>query len=117
MEPGLSLAVLLASGGLAAWAAVTAALGRAPGRRLLQGMLGLQLLLLGQLGLAAVRLGQGARPAETGAFYGYALMSLLLLPGAFALTTDERTRYGTLVLAAACVTLAVVEVRMDATWR
>lgn len=117
MDPALFAVVLVAAGGLAAWAAVAAVLGQPPGRRLLQGMLGLQLLLLVQLALAAVRLGQGVRPAETGGFFGYVVMSLLLLPGALALTTDERTRYGTLVLAVACLTLAVVEVRMEATWR
>lgn len=116
MTPGITTAVLVACGLLAAWGAVVAALGQAPPRRFLQGTLALQLLLLGQLAYALWTMSGGTGPDETGAFVGYVVMSLLLLPGALALTVDERSRYGTLVLAVACVTLAVVEVRMQATW-
>ena len=117
MTPALYVAVLAAAGLLAAWAAVAAALDQAPSRRLLQGMLALQALLLVQTGVALWKLANDQRPDETGAFFGYVVMSLLLLPGALALTTDERSRYGTLVMAAAAVTLAVVETRMQAVWR
>lgn len=117
MTPGIYVAVLVAAGLLAAWAAVAAALDQAPSRRLLQGMLALQVLLLVQMGAALWKLANEERPAETGAFFGYVVMSLLLLPGALALTSDERSRYGTAVLAVAAVTLAIVETRMQAVWR
>ncbi len=116
MTSGLVIAVLVLAAVLGAWAAVAAALGLAPPRRLLQGLLGLQLVLLAQLAVVGYRLAQAVRPAETGAFVGYLVLSLLLLPGGLALTVDEPSRYGTLVLAVAAVTLAVVELRMDATW-
>ncbi len=117
MTPALFAAVLVGAGLLAAWSATAAALGLAPPRRLLQGLLTLQLLLLVQLGVGLWQISGGDGPAETGAYIGYVVMSLLLLPGALALTADERSRYGTLVLGVACLTVAVVEVRMEAVWR
>ncbi len=117
MSPALVVAVGVLAALLAAAGAVLAALGHAPPRGYLRGLLGLQLLLLAQLALVGVRLAQGARPAEAGAFTGYAVLSLLLLPGGLALSADERSRYGTLVLAVAALVVVVVEVRMDVTWR
>lgn len=88
---------------------------RAPGRGLLRGLLALQALLLVQAGLAVYRLLQGTdQPASTGTYAGYLLLTVLLLPGAFALTVEERTRYGSLVLSAACLVVAVVELRLQA---
>ena len=88
---------------------------RAPGRGLLRGLLALQALLLVQAGLAVHRLVQGRDdPASTGTYAGYLLLSLLLLPGAFALVVEERTRFGSLVLGAACLVVAVVELRLQA---
>lgn len=117
MTSGVTVAVLVAGAVLAACAAVLAALGREPGRRLLQGLLGFQLLLIAQLAVVLVRVGGGARPAETAAFVGYVVLSLLLLPGGLALSVDEHSRYGTLVLGVAALVVVVVELRMDATWR
>lgn len=89
---------------------------RPPGRGLLRGLLALQALLLVQAGLAVYRLVQGTdAPSSTGTYAGYLLLSLLLLPGAFALTVEERTRYGSLALGAACLVVAVVELRLQAT--
>ncbi len=116
MSTGLALAVIVLGGLLAAWSAVAAALGQPPPRRLLQALFVLQAVLVGQLAVVGVRLLQGARAAETGAFVGYLVLSLLLLPGGLALSADEQTRYGTLVLAVACLVVAVVELRMQATW-
>jgi len=116
MSTGLVLAVIVLGGLLAAWSAVAAALGQAPPRRLLRALFALQAVLVAQLAVVGGRLLQGHRPAETGAFAGYLVLSLLLLPGGLALSADEQTRYGTLVLAVACLTVAVVELRMQATW-
>lgn len=116
VNPALVVAVLAVAVGLAVAAGIVAALGHAPPRRLLQGLLALQLVLLAQLVVVGYRLAQGTRPQEVGAFVGYLVLSLLLLPGGLALSVDERSRYGTLVLGVACVTVAVVELRMVATW-
>ena len=117
MNSGLVVAVLVLTGLLAMWGVVATIAERPPPRRFLQGLLVLQLITLGQLAIIGYRLSKGDRPVETGAFAGYSALSLLMLPGGLALSADEQTRWGTLVLAIACVVLAVVEVRMDATWR
>ena len=88
----------------------------APGRALLRGVLLLQVLLLVQAAVAVYRLVQGDDdPASTGTYAGYLLLSVLLLPGAFALVVEERTRYGSLVLGAGCLVVAVVQFRLEAT--
>ncbi len=117
MPPLLVTVVLAASLAVAAVAAGAAALGRPPGRGLLRTMFALQALLFVQLLVVLGRLSGGARPAETGTFAGYVVLSLLLLPGGLALAVEERTRWGSAVLAVACLTVAVVELRLDATWR
>jgi hypothetical protein len=117
MSSGFVVAVLVLGLALAAGGATAAALGHAPPRLLLRGLLALQLLLLAQAAVVVVRLVQGAQAQESGAFVGYLVFSLLLLPGGLALSADEHSRYGTLVLAVAALVVAVVELRMVATWR
>lgn len=87
--------------------------GRAPSRGLFRALLALQGLLILQGVSGLLRFADGV--AEPAVFLGYLVLSVLLLPGAFALITEERTRYGTLVLSAACLVVAVVETRILAT--
>lgn len=87
--------------------------GRAPGRGLLRAVLALQVLLIAQGVAGLLEVGEGV--ADPVVFVGYLVLSVLLLPGAFALIAEERTKYGTLVLAAACLVVAVVETRLLAT--
>ncbi|MDP9436919.1 MAG: hypothetical protein M3P93_17745 [Actinomycetota bacterium] len=107
--------VLVASLLVGAAGAVEGLRGRAPGRPLLQALLALQLLLMAQAALAVTALLRGGRAAEPVTFVGYLVLSLLLLPGALGLSAQERSRYGSLVLAAACLVVAVVELRLQAT--
>lgn len=116
MAPALVAAVLVAALGLGLWAGVAAALDREPGLLFVRAMFAMQALLVAQLAYVLLRVSGGDRPASTGAFAGYAVLSLLLLPGGLVLSADERTRYGTLVVAVALVAVAVVELRLDATW-
>ena len=116
MTAGFVVAVLVVAVALALWGAVASGLGRTPPRRLLQGLLALQLVLLAQAAVVVVRLAQGRHAQEAGAFFGYLIFSLLLLPGGLALSVDEHSRYATAVLAVACLTVAVIELRMVATW-
>ena len=116
MNGGLVVAVLVVGVALALWGAVASALGQQPPRRLLQALLAFQLLLLAQAAVAVVRLTGGTDAESTGTFVGYLVFSLLLLPGGLALSADEHSRYGTAVLAVACVVAAVVELRLVATW-
>ena len=116
MSPALVSAGTVAALVVGLLCVVAAARGLAPGRVQLRALLGLQLVLLGQLAYVLYRLSGGERPAETGAFAGYVVLSLLLLPGGLALAVEERTRWGSLVLAIACLVVAVVELRLAATW-
>lgn len=116
MSSGFVVAVLVLGLGLALGGGVVGGLGRQPPRWLLRGLLALQLVLLAQAAVVVVRLLQGEHAQETSAFIGYLIFSLLLLPGGLALSVDEHSRYATVVLAVACVTVAVVELRMVATW-
>ncbi len=99
---------------LTAWAGVCAALDRLPPRQHLQSLFLLQAVLIVQTVVALVRLDgwQGSVPE----LIGYLVVSAVLVPGGLALVVEERSRYGTLVLAAACLTVAVVVVRLLAVW-
>jgi len=99
---------------LALWTAVWAARDRLPPRGQLQGVLLLQAGLLAQAGLVLSRLGGWRGPVIE--LVGYLLVSALLLPAGMVLAVEERTRWGTLVLALACLTVAVVVVRLLAVW-
>jgi len=112
----LAMGVLALALVLAVVGGVLGALDRQPGKPLLQGILVLQLLLVVQAVLAGVRLSQGVELDERVSFVGYLAVSALLVPGGLVLAVEERSRYGTLVLAVACLVVAVVEVRLLTVW-
>ena len=116
MVGSLANAVLALALALAAAGAVLAALNRRPGKPLLQGLLVLQLLLLGQAGVAVARLLSGERPVEQAVFIGYLVVSVLLVPGGLVWSFEEKSRYGTLILGAACLVVAVLQVRLLSLW-
>jgi len=111
---GLATALIAVSLVLAAWAGACAALDRLPPKPHLQLLFVLQALVVLQAGVALVRSGEwdGSKPE----LFGYLAVSAVLVPGGLFLTVEERSRWGTLVLAAACLTLAVVVVRLDTVW-
>lgn len=114
MVDGLVTAILAVAVLLAVVAALLAVLDRLPPRALLQALFGLQALVLAQAVAAVLRLSdwEGAR----GELLGYLAVAFLLVPGGFVLAVEERSRWGTAVLAAACLVLAVVVLRLDAIW-
>lgn len=114
MVDGLATAVLVVSLALGLWALVLAALDRLPPKLHLQGLFLLQAVLVVQAVLALLRLGDW--DGSDGELTGYLAVSALLVPGGLILAVEERSRWGTLVLAAACLTVAVVEVRLLAVW-
>jgi hypothetical protein len=99
---------------LAVVALVLALLDRLPPRWHLLGLLALQLLVLVQAVVALTRLGDWDGPL--GELLGYLAVAFLLVPGGMVLTVEERSRWGTAVLGAACLVLAVVVLRLDAVW-
>ena len=114
MVDGLATALIVLSLGLAAWAGACAALDRLPPKTHLQLLFLLQALVVLQAVVALVRSGEwDGSKAE---LFGYLAVSAVLVPGGLFLTVEERSRWGTLVLAVACLVLAVVVVRLLAVW-
>ena len=114
MIPGLVTALLALSVLLALASFALAGLDRLPPRVHLQGLILLQLLVMAQAVIALGRLGGWDGP--TGELLGYLAVAFLLVPGGMVLTLEERTRWGTAVLGAACLVLAVVVLRLQFLW-
>jgi hypothetical protein len=111
---GLAVALIAVSLVLAVSAGLFALLDRLPPRVHLQGLLLLQLGLLLQAVVVLVRV--GGFEGSLGELLGYLAVSVLLVPGGMVLALEERSRWGTAVLGAACFTVAVVVVRLLAVW-
>ncbi len=109
------LGVVAVAFGLGAWALVCAKLDRLPPRQHLQGLFVLQALIAVQVVIALVRSGDWS--GSKGELFGYLAAWFVLVPGGLALVVEERSRWGTLVLAVACLTVAVVAVRLGAVWQ
>jgi asparagine N-glycosylation enzyme membrane subunit Stt3 len=114
VSDGLVLAISGLALLLAVVAFVLAALDRLPPKAHLQGLLLLQVLVLVQAVLALARLGGWDGPS--GELLGYLAVAVLLVPGGMVLTVEERTRWGTAVLGAACLVLVVVVLRLQVVW-
>jgi hypothetical protein len=112
--PALVTALVALSVLLALVAFVFAALDRLLPKAHLQGLLLLQLLVVVQAVLALTRLGGWDGP--TGELIGYLAVAFLLVPGGMVLSVEERTRWGTAVVGAACLVLAVVVLRLQVVW-
>jgi hypothetical protein len=76
----------------------------------------IELALVVQAVIAVVRVIGGNRPDSTATFVAYAIGSLLVLPLGVLWALEERTRWSSVVLAVAAVTVAVIVVRMDVVW-
>lgn len=114
MTGGLSTAVIVLSLALGVVALVLAAIDRLPPKLHLQALFLLQAAVMLQAVVAVVRMADwGGSKGELG---GYLAVSALLVPGGLVLAVEERSRYGTLVLAVACLVVAVVQVRLLAVW-
>ena len=112
----LAAAIVVVALLLATWAAVLAALDRLPGRGVLRGLIGLQVLVLVQAAVAVAKMAGGERPASTGALVGYLLVSVVVVPLGTYWSLEERTRYSTLVLVVACLTVTVLMSRLLSLW-
>ncbi|ROO88174.1 hypothetical protein EDD29_5836 [Actinocorallia herbida] len=76
----------------------------------------LEVGLLAQVVVAAVRLTGGHEPAEQATFIGYLIGSLVVLPVGAFLAVGERSKWGTVAAAVACLTVPVVILRMQELW-
>lgn len=114
----LTLAVLALALAWALWCAVSAARGQAPTVRHRYLLLVLEALALVQalvLGIGLVVQG-GRSGGAVVEIVGYLIATLVVLPIGAALAHGERTRYGSIVLAVAGVTLAVLSLRTGQVW-
>lgn len=102
----------------ALWCAVSALFGQAPTYWHRVSLLGIEVVALLQVVIAVVLLFvQGGRGAGAVAeIVGYLIAVLVALPIGAALAHGERTRYGSVVLAIAGVTLAVLVLRTTQVW-
>lgn len=114
MEPVLVTALVAVSLLLAVGAFVLAALDRLPPKAHLQGLFLLQGLVLVQAVVALSRFGDWDGPK--GELVGYLAVAFLLVPGGMVLALEERSRWGTAVLGAACLVVAVVVWRLQVVW-
>lgn len=112
----LAIAVVLATAVVAVWATARTARDRPVVLRQLFAAGVVEALLLAQVVEAAVRSLRGDRPADPPTFWGYLMTALLVLPGAAAWAFAERTRWSSVVLAVAALTVAILEYRMLVVW-
>lgn len=101
---------------LAAWTALLAVRARAPRWGTLITLGAMTLLVLAQAVVAAVLLARGERPDSVATFAGYHVAAVLTLPAGAAWAVADRSRWSAVVLTVACLTLAVLTVRMQQIW-
>ncbi|MGH8921091.1 MAG: hypothetical protein ACRD0H_22620 [Actinomycetes bacterium] len=113
----LATAVLVAALVLAAGTGLLAVLNRSPGRAVLGVLAALEALVLAQVVVAVVLLFAGHRPSSSVVeFIGYHLATLLALPAGVVWSLGDRSRWGAGVLTVACLSVAVMTVRMNQLW-
>lgn len=113
----LATAVIVAALMLAAGTALLAVLNRSAGRVVLGALAAVEVLVLAQTVAAVGLLVTGDRPAgSTVEFLGYHLATVLVLPAGLAWSLSDRSRWGTGVLTVACLSVAVMTVRMNQIW-
>lgn len=118
----LATVVIVAALVLAAGTALLAVLNRAvlnrsTGRAVLGALGVLEVLVLAQAVAAVVLLLGGGRPASSVVeFVGYHLATLLVLPAGVVWSLGDRSRWGAGVLTVACLSVAVMTVRMNQLW-
>ena len=115
--PGpLTALVAATSLALAAWALWFVVRDRAVILRQLWGGAVVVGLLVVQAVVAGVLLAQGAASPDAALFWGYVLTQLVLLPLAAAWAFAERTRWSSVVLLGAALTVAFLELRLTQIW-
>lgn len=116
------VAVSATLGGLALvwalWCAVSAAVGQAPTMPHRLGLVVLEALaiVVALLGTVLLVVAGGRAGTAVAEIVGYLVAVVVALPVGAALAQGERTRYGSVVLAVAGVTLAVLLLRTQQVW-
>ncbi|MFE6837487.1 hypothetical protein ACFVFI_22000 [Streptomyces sp. NPDC057705] len=117
MLDALTVAIGVAALALAAWCGHAAWRDQPTKDWHFIGMAVVTVLVLAQLVIGLVKLGQGEKPDEgTVIFVSYLLGAFAAVPAAGMLSLTERTRWGSVTVAAGAVVLAVLEVRLYDIW-
>ncbi|GGB92888.1 hypothetical protein [Cellulomonas carbonis] len=112
----LAWAVAAGSLALAGWAAWRALRDRPVILRQLLVGAGVEALLLVHVVVALVLSATGSPPADAPTFWGYLVTTLFVLPVAAAWAFAERTRWSSVVLLVAAVTVAFLQLRLVQVW-
>ncbi|MDO8107981.1 hypothetical protein Q6348_12320 [Isoptericola sp. b441] len=114
--PLLVLSALL-SGALGAWAAVRAARDQPVIWRQLKAGAVVEGVLVLEAAVAVVMALGTSRPHDAPTFWGYLVTTLLILPVAAAWSFAERTRWSSVVLLVAALTVAFLQLRLWQVWQ
>ncbi|MER7761042.1 hypothetical protein [Streptomyces sp. NPDC097619] len=117
MIDALTVATAVAALALAAWCGYAAFRDQPTKDWHFIGMAVVTLLALVQLVVGVVRLAQGDKPHEGGViFVAYLIGALCAVPAAGLLSLSERTKWGSVTVAAGGFVLAVLQVRLYDIW-
>ncbi|WKV74989.1 hypothetical protein AW27_027795 [Streptomyces sp. PCS3-D2] len=117
MLDALTVAIGVAALALAAWCGFAALRDQPTKDWHFIGMAVVTVLVLAQLVIGLVQLGRGERPDEGSViFVAYLLGAFAAVPAAGLLSLTERTKWGSVTVAAGAVVLAVLEVRLYDIW-
>ncbi|MFF8259615.1 hypothetical protein [Streptomyces virginiae] len=117
MLDALTVAIGVAALALAAWCGFAALRDQPTKDWHFIGMAVVTVLVLAQLVVGLVQLARGEKPDEgTVIFVAYLLGAFAAVPAAGLLSMTERTKWGSVTVAAGAVVLAVLEVRLYDIW-
>ena len=119
MFDGLAIAIVVATLTVAAWAFLNTIRDRPPNRALYVGLAVVGAITTVQVLIVVVRLflGEGPDTAErVVTLAGYLLTTVLVPPTGAVLARMEPTKYGSALVGAACLVLAVLILRLEQLW-
>lgn len=116
MVDGLATTIIVVALAVAAFAGIMAFVDRPPRLTQLVGLVVVEAVLLVQAVIAIGRLFGADRPDQLATFIGYLLTAVLLPPLAALLGWTERTRWGSAIVAAAGLIVAIMVVRLQQVW-
>lgn len=116
MNGPLSVATIVVSLVLAVWYLIRALMNRPPSRVDLGGMAVLTALVLVLVVVSVVRIIIGDRPADPTLFVGYVITTVAVPPAGFQLARMEPTRWGSVILTVASVTMPALVLRLQQIW-
>lgn len=116
MVDALAITIIVTALLAAAASGLMALLGRPPNLVQLAGLALVELVLVVQAVTAMGRMFTGDRPDQLATFVGYLLTAVLIPPLGALLGWSERTRWGSVIVAVACLVVPVMVVRLQQVW-